>query len=270
MEEKKRIFEELEREIKPNTSIEYIYFCVTDRDCYDMRKEVPRSNKSVLERGIDTWMKKTDTPMDIWKDISGGTQLPHVLKIKLTDALTKRPGYLYVFDLLHPRFLPPTLENKRGAVIYSSFQRIRYLVDLVISTNNTYDIYTTYNNEVWTSLLIPFICGFGKLLVLGYLNECPKMHKVETLMALDFIAKMKCIKSKSLPNDVVLRVCDIEAMADNERKYKESQVTIQEMKIYINDILVEKSAREAYIAQLEKKVKSDSLKEKNMVQFFFY
>ncbi|GAA5803796.1 hypothetical protein HPULCUR_009281 [Helicostylum pulchrum] len=161
-----------------------------------MRKEVPRSNKSVLERGIDTWMKKTDTPMDIWKDISGGTQLPHVLKIKLTDALTKRPGYLYVFDLLHPRFLPPTLETKRGA-------------------------------------------------------ECPKMHKVETLMALDFIAKMKCIKSKSLPNDVVLKVCDIEAMADNERKYKESQVTIQEMKIYINDILVEKSAREAYIAAVD-------------------
>ncbi|GAA5815617.1 hypothetical protein MFLAVUS_009129 [Mucor flavus] len=249
MEEKKRIFEELEKEIKPNTSIEYIYFCVTDRDCYDMRKEVSRSNKSVIERGIDTWMKKTNTPMDIWKDISGGTQLPHVLKIKLTDALTKRPGYLYIFDLLHPRFLSPTLETKRGSVIYSSFQAIRHLVDLVISTNNTYDIHTAYNNEVWSSLLVPFLCGFGKLLVLGYLNECPKKHKVETLMALDFIAKMRCIKSKSLPNNAILKVFDTETIADNERKYKESQVTIQEMKTYVDEILVEKSARETYIEQ---------------------
>ncbi|KAI8052637.1 hypothetical protein BDF21DRAFT_431681 [Thamnidium elegans] len=209
-------------------------------------------------------MKKTDTPMNIWKDISGGTQLPHVLKIKLIDALTKRSGHLYIFDLLHPRFLPPTLETKKGAVIYNSFEKIRYMVDLVISTEDTCDTYTMYNNEVWTSLLTPFICGFGKLLVLGYLNECPKMHKVETLMALDFIAKMKSIKSKSLPNDATLKPCDIEAMADNERKYNESQMTIQEMKIYINDILAEKSAREMYIAELENKIKDDSLKEENM------
>lgn len=57
MEEKKRIFEELEREIKPNTSIEYIYFCVTDRDCYDMRKEVPRSSKILFSKNphFDTY-----------------------------------------------------------------------------------------------------------------------------------------------------------------------------------------------------------------------
>lgn len=42
------------------------------------------------------------------------------------------------------------------------------------------------------------------------------MHKVETLMALDFIAKMKCIKSKSLPNDTILKVRDTETIADNE------------------------------------------------------
>lgn len=78
-------------------------------------------------------MRKANTPMDIWKDISGGTKLPHVLKIKLTDALTKRPGYLYVFDLLHPRFLPPTLETQRDTVIYSSFQKIsKYIVTLII------------------------------------------------------------------------------------------------------------------------------------------
>lgn len=50
MEEKKRIFEELQKEIKPNTFIEYIYFCVTDRDCYDMRKEVSRSSKIILTK----------------------------------------------------------------------------------------------------------------------------------------------------------------------------------------------------------------------------
>lgn len=44
------------------------------------------------------------------------------------------------------------------------------MVDLVVSASNANDIHTAYNNEVWTSLLVPFICGVGKLLVLGYLN----------------------------------------------------------------------------------------------------
>lgn len=79
---------------------------------------------SILERGIDNWMKKIDNVMDIWKELSSGTKLPHVIKIRLTDALTRRPGYLYLFDLLHPRFLPLIPEIERSQHIHYSFENL--------------------------------------------------------------------------------------------------------------------------------------------------
>lgn len=39
---------------------------------------------------------------DIWELICRGTRYPSFLKIRLTDPITRRPGHLYLIDLLDP------------------------------------------------------------------------------------------------------------------------------------------------------------------------
>lgn len=94
------------------------------------------------------------------------------------------------------------------------------LVERVFSPDTLYKdtmIYT--NRNVLTSLLTPFMCGFGKLVMFTYLlvriiikkktwqytNSClikerPKNLKLETMVALDFIITIKSMKSKAFIN----------------------------------------------------------------------
>jgi hypothetical protein len=69
-------------------------------------------------------MREASSISDIWKEVSRGATLPYVLKIKITDNVTKRPGFLYLFDLFHPRFLPLTPEVEKNQHIYYSFEKL--------------------------------------------------------------------------------------------------------------------------------------------------
>lgn len=154
--------------IKPSTTIEYVYFCVNDDNCYDMREEKLRTgkelyylqqknnmynlksinlDKSVLQNGIDSWLKETDSVMDIWENMRREATQPHVIKIRLTDHLTKRFGCLYIFDLLHPRFLPLTPQSSYPNIYYS-FKKISTLTytiyDIVIYAYMIFNQNDTY------------------------------------------------------------------------------------------------------------------------------
>lgn len=73
-------------------------------------------------------MAKVNSVSDIWKEVEKGSILPHVLKIRLTDNVTKKPGCLYLFDLLHPRFLPLLGTTEKEQKIYYSFEMLsKYL-----------------------------------------------------------------------------------------------------------------------------------------------
>jgi hypothetical protein len=80
--------------------------------------------KTVLERGIDNWLERVESIADIWKEVSKGAKLPNVLKIRLRDNVTNRPGYFYLFDLFNPSFLPLTPDNENSQHIYFSFEKL--------------------------------------------------------------------------------------------------------------------------------------------------
>lgn len=148
---------------------------------------------------------------EIWDEVnSKGSKLPHIIKIRFTDILTHRTGSLCIFDLLQPKFLPPreSIPNNSSSCggtansyINESFQQLRkefsfyhhitglvsslkpcfcnYLVvellDKVISPAIvTKDQFLHINLNVLTSLLAPFLCGYGKLVLFSYVMVCKK------------------------------------------------------------------------------------------------
>ncbi|CAO3625300.1 unnamed protein product [Mucor hiemalis] len=194
-----------------------------------------RTNKSVLEKGIDNWMHRVQHLKEIWDEVnSKGSKLPHIIKIQFTDILTHRTGSLCIFDLLQPKFLPPresipnnssSCDGTANSYINESFQQLRkefpfyhhttglvsslkpcfcnYLVvellDKVISPAIvTKDQFLHINLNVLTSLLAPFLCGYGKLVLFSYVMEYPKFLKLETVLALDFVIMLRSIKCKAL------------------------------------------------------------------------
>lgn len=61
--------------------------------------------------------------MNIWEMMRNGTKFPHVIRIRLIDPVTNRPGYLNMFDLLSPMFLPQ--ESTLTFSVQGSFQNLR-------------------------------------------------------------------------------------------------------------------------------------------------
>ncbi|CAO3625304.1 unnamed protein product [Mucor hiemalis] len=207
---KKKIFDVLQKEVHAtNTLIDFVYFCVTDSECYDLRMSETRTNKSVLEKGIDNWMHRVQHLKEIWDEVnSKGSKLPHIIKIQFTDILTHRTGSLCIFDLLQPKFLPPresipnnssSCDGTANSYINESFQQLLELLDKVISPAIvTKDQFLHINLNVLTSLLAPFLCGYGKLVLFSYVMEYPKFLKLETVLALDFVIMLRSIKCKAL------------------------------------------------------------------------
>ncbi|KAF1807391.1 hypothetical protein FB192DRAFT_1338747 [Mucor lusitanicus] len=88
-----------------NTTIEYAFFGFTDTYCYDLRRNAVCASGSLIENGIDHWMKRVDSIDDIWHLVSKGSKIPNVLKISILNASSKRNGNLFLFDLLEPKFI---------------------------------------------------------------------------------------------------------------------------------------------------------------------
>lgn len=91
-------------------------------------------DKSVLEKGIDHWMKKVSNLSEIWDQVDKKeSKLPHVIKINFTDNVTNRTGSFYIIDLIQPRFLPlsPTsaIDNDSSSYIYHSFQNLSMFIN---------------------------------------------------------------------------------------------------------------------------------------------
>ncbi|KAI7896138.1 uncharacterized protein EV154DRAFT_281422 [Mucor mucedo] len=218
MDEQELLFKELNRQIMPNTTIEYVYFCMFDSSCCDLYSETPQSNIHVLEKGLNYWMRKADSVMDIWKMMRNGTKFPHVVRIRLIDPVTNRPGYLNLFDLLNPMFSPQ--ESKLVFSVQESFQNLRKLVNLIVTSNRVKNDYVPINC-VLTKLLLPFLLGQGNLVVYALINECPKNLQAETVLTLDFITQLRNIKSYQLPN---------EPLSDETAKFSVYNHTLQILK----------------------------------------
>ena len=148
LEQKEQIFRELDKAIKSHFKIEFVYFCMTDTECYDMRKDVSRTSKFyqcsmniyvtdiyvgrlVLEKGIDHWMKSAESVLNVWEQCSRkSTKIPHLIKIRFTDSVTRRTGSFLLLDLLQPKFCAPTRTSistnsfSNNQLLHQSFQKL--------------------------------------------------------------------------------------------------------------------------------------------------
>ncbi|KAL9552672.1 hypothetical protein PS6_004349 [Mucor atramentarius] len=105
-EQKKAILDTLANALDTsNTTVEYVLFGFTDTYCYDLGRNTVCSSGTLIEKGIDHWMRRVDNMDDIWHLVSKGSKLPNVLKISIFNTSTKRNGSLFIFDLLEPHFI---------------------------------------------------------------------------------------------------------------------------------------------------------------------
>ncbi|KAI8369868.1 hypothetical protein EDC96DRAFT_503654 [Choanephora cucurbitarum] len=197
--QKKDILKELEERLSTiEARIEFCYFGFTDGYSYDLKQEVLCSNDLVINQGIDHWMTPANTVSEIWDMVSKGCKLPSVLKINLYHKSSKRKSSLYLFDVLQPALIASASEAKNMDAIYYSFHRLCTLVDSCIDIGPAIPVVTDY--YVLTFLVSKFICGQGKFILIAHMNQCLRVHRSETILALDLLEKLRKIKTISLAN----------------------------------------------------------------------
>ncbi|KAK4517126.1 uncharacterized protein ATC70_000456 [Mucor velutinosus] len=207
-EQKKAILDTLSNALDTsNTTIKYAFFGFTDTYCYDLRRNTVCSSGSLIENGIDHWMKQVDSIDTIWHLVLKGSKIPSVLKISIFNASTKRSGNLFLFDLLEPKFveLSSNATTAGGATtngIENCFDNLRFLIKTIVESTIENipgePVITDY--YFLTHMMSKFVCSQGQLIVFAHLNECLKYQRKESLMLLDLLESMRKIKVVSLAN----------------------------------------------------------------------
>ncbi|CEP10119.1 hypothetical protein, partial, partial [Parasitella parasitica] len=101
----------------------------------------------------------------IWEAVKGGSTIPYVLSIKITDLNTMKQGRIQLIDLIIPPFSFRSL--KTGETLYQS---LNHLVNSVKTLSTSYRGHLPFDANVLTNLLSHGLCGHEKLNVLLYLN----------------------------------------------------------------------------------------------------
>lgn len=79
----------------------------------------------MLEKGMDSIMKKVGSLSEIVKIVQKNSSIPTVLTIKLRNLVKNTIGRLVLIDLLHPRFSQLTKTHDK---LYNSFSELcKYL-----------------------------------------------------------------------------------------------------------------------------------------------
>ncbi|EPB82547.1 hypothetical protein HMPREF1544_10709 [Mucor circinelloides 1006PhL] len=187
-----------------NTTIEYVLFGFTDTYCYDLGRNTVCSSGTLIEKGIDHWMRRVDSMDDIWHLVSKGSKLPNVLKISIFNTFTKRNGSLFIFDLLEPQFIE--LSSSKLILCYKFNRLNKYSTGFLIRTIAKTTSHEAHGEPVITDYyflthtLSKFVCSQGQLVVFAHLNECLKYKKRESFLLLDLLESMRGIKVVSLAN----------------------------------------------------------------------
>ncbi|CEP19494.1 hypothetical protein [Parasitella parasitica] len=179
-EQKKSILDGLTTEVEPtNTKIEFAFFGFTDTYCYDLRRNVVCTSSSLIEKGLDHWMKSVNSIDEIWNLVSKGSKIPSVLKINILDISTNRFGSFFLFDLLEPKFIEllPSASTAADANvngISNCFDNLRSLIKYVADAQNENDppvvpVITDY--YFLTHIVAKFICSQGQLAVFVHMND---------------------------------------------------------------------------------------------------
>ncbi|CAO3632894.1 unnamed protein product [Mucor fragilis] len=206
-EQKKAILDTLSNALDTSkTTIEYAFFGFTDTYCYDLRRNTVCSSGSLIENGIDHWMKRVDRIDDIWHLVSKGSKIPSVLKISIFNSSTKRNGSLFLFDLLEPNFIELSRNAANTNGIESCFDNLRFLIKTITeaaSQNKPGEpVITDY--YFLTHMISKFVCSQGQLAVFAHLNECLKYQRRESILLLDLLESMRKIKVVSLVNSATV------------------------------------------------------------------
>ncbi|KAL9537062.1 hypothetical protein MBANPS3_012116 [Mucor bainieri] len=264
-----------------NTTIEYAFFGFTDTYCYDLRRNAVCPSDSLIENGIDHWMKRVGSIDDIWKLVSKGSKIPNVLKISIFNASTKRNGSLFLFDLLEPKFIElssnPTAAGGSSNTnsIENCFDNLRFLVRTIAKPTSEdvpgEPVITNY--YFLTHLMSKFVCSQGQLAVFAHLNECLKYQRRESILLLDLLESMRKIRVVSLANSApVVKVSNFNYKVNeykdklqrvqNEINEKNAMITrFKTICQELHEIIKEKEAQQRdFETQHEKKRKEDLTK----------
>ncbi|GAN06733.1 hypothetical protein MAM1_0134c06221 [Mucor ambiguus] len=277
-EQKKVILDTLSNALDTsNTAIKYAFFGFTDTYCYDLRRNTVCSSGSLIENGIDHWMKHVDSIDDIWHLVSKGSKIPSVLKISVLNASTKRSGTLFLFDLLEPKFIELDSNTTAAGVsntngIDNCFDNLRFLIRTIAKSTSEdvsgEPVITDY--YFLTHMMSKFVCSQGQLAVFAHLNECLKYQRKESILLLDLLESMRGIKVVSLANSAtVVKESNFNYKVDEYKdKLQRARNEINEKKTMItrfkticqelHEIVNEKEVQQRnFEIQYEKKRKED-------------
>ncbi|KAG2233902.1 hypothetical protein INT48_004390 [Thamnidium elegans] len=236
------------RATKGEIKIEYVYLGVTDECCYDLRKDLLYTNKSMCEKGIDFLMKRVDDVSDIWVQIEQPKRkLPQMLSIKLTDEKNLTQGRLVLVDLLYPTFsllLSPS--NKKEALESSCV----HLYDTVrIISSSAPASFTEEIPYFLTKELGPYISGAKKMILSTYFQDRIDDERIlaKTKVCFDFIDSLRGTRVVMLKNRLDTDSKD-KRKRESERNIQILQIRCKSLK---EQLKKEKSSRENLKKQIE-------------------
>ncbi|KAI8090829.1 hypothetical protein BDF21DRAFT_491172 [Thamnidium elegans] len=252
------IFQILESKLgsKPDIQIEFAYVCLHDQGCYDLRKELDRSNESMIERGLEGIMKPAKLK-EIWSDALRGTAWPSILTIKLIDPAKDTVGRLSLVDLLHPRF--SSLLNSGKDKCYHSFQKLVNTITAV--TTPGYNGKLSTNNCFLIHELEKYITGRNKLIVFGFMNDkmVTEIHWRETKSLLYLMQALKDMPVRMVPNPSAKEVIDNKhlkqsttTMTKQNKSLKSNMEHLQRINKTLQSTLQEKERELQLFNQVEK------------------
>lgn len=126
----------------------------------------------MLTRGMDSILKEVKDTSEIWKAVQGGCKEPFIVTIRITDTIKKTQGRLQYFDLLCPRFIPTRVATQPD-LIESSFLYLCHFIKSMNSQDQMFDA----DLYVLTKELAKYLCGYNKLIVLGFVHVSKREKK---------------------------------------------------------------------------------------------
>ncbi|KAI8645456.1 hypothetical protein BD408DRAFT_75872 [Parasitella parasitica] len=242
------LLKEAVKKSKMSVRYEFAYVGLDDAFTFDFLEGKERPNEEIIESGLESLMKEANDLNCVWDATKGGSKIPYVLSIKITDLNTLKQGRFQLIDLIIPPFSFRSL--KTGETLYQS---LHDLVSLVKTLSEPYRGHLPSDANVLTNILSHGICGHEKLNVFLYLNDRIMHQKCQdTVALLDFAATLKHIPVHTLPSISVFQAKEYKRLA---REAHELSTSFESELIRKNkevDFLIGlRKVREKQIAYLE-------------------
>lgn len=214
------IFEQFETAIGNSTEsfeIEYAFLGLMNRECYDVRKKIVRTNDSMETRGIDSIMRTVDKVGKIRElMIDREMTAPYFLSIKVTNTNTKAIGRFAIIDLLYSPFSPSVRDNTLNSI-----------QDIISAlTTPKYTGLMQLGSSFLAKEITKYICGHNELLLILFMNDriVNEVHSRNTLFLLSLVSSFTGMPVRTFPNMIISNNAELKKIRSEIKKLsKESE-----------------------------------------------